>query len=121
MNKLHFLNRSERHLATRGSYVLGYGLSLLLTLAAFGIVLVGGVTLDYALPILVVLAVAQLFVQLLFFMHLDRRSSHWNAGALALTAVMVLLIVGGTLWIMYHLNLNMAMDPAQVAAYMHDQ
>ena len=111
----------ERRIATRGSYVLGYGLSLLLTLAAFGVVLVGGVSMEYALPILIVLAVAQLFVQLLFFLHLDRRSSHWNAGALGLTALIVLLIVGGTLWIMYNLNLNMAMDPAQVEAYMRDQ
>ena len=120
MNVSHHTHH-QRHIPTRGSYALGYGLSLLLTLAAFGVVFSGAQSFEIVMPVIVVLAVGQLFVQLIFFLHLDRKSSHWNAGALALTALIVLLIVGGTLWIMYNLNLNMAMDPAQVAAYMHDQ
>jgi cytochrome o ubiquinol oxidase operon protein cyoD len=58
-----------------------------------------------------VLALIQLFVQLVFFLHLSTHSkASWNLLSFLFTLVMVLIFVLGTLWIMYHLYENMGMN-----------
>lgn len=92
-------------------YLLGYGISLVLTLAAFGLVQ-KHVDTGHAFPshgalafALVVLAIGQLAVQLVCFLHLDQeKKPRWNLAILALAAFIVAVIVGGTLWIMNHLE-----------------
>ena len=89
------------------TYTLGFVLSILLTLAAF--VIVGdhlrtghAIPPHYVVvPILVGLALVQLFVQLTFFLHLgEERKPRWSLGMLALALMVVCILVGGTLWIM---------------------
>jgi heme/copper-type cytochrome/quinol oxidase subunit 4 len=54
---------------------------------------------------LAVLALTQLFVQLTFFLHLDRESKPWwNNIVLAFAVTCVFIIVGGSIWIMSNLN-----------------
>ena len=83
------------------AYVIGFALSLVLTLASYVIAtkeLAHGWGLIYALS---VLAVTQLFVQLVFFLHVGRESKpRWNTTALLFAAMVVLIIVFGSLWIM---------------------
>ncbi len=51
------------------------------------------------------LAVAQLFVQLIYFLHLGQeKKPRWNVITFAFAAFIVLVLVGGTVWIMYHLD-----------------
>jgi len=87
------------------SYTAGFVLSIVLTVAAYLIAdqqRASGWTLIY---IVVGLAVVQLFVQLVFFLHLGRGSrSRWNLTAAAFAAMVVLILVMGSLWIMKHLN-----------------
>jgi cytochrome o ubiquinol oxidase operon protein cyoD len=87
------------------SYSLGFGLSLLLTLAAYFIAskqVTEGWTMVY---VLAVLAVSQLFVQLYFFLHVGRESRpRWNTAVLAFAAMVVFIVVFGSLWIMKNLN-----------------
>ncbi len=53
----------------------------------------------------VILALAQLVVQLIFFLHIRaKREQQWNLAALAFAAIVVMILVGGTLWIMYNLQ-----------------
>lgn len=57
------------------------------------------------LAALAALAVVQLFVQLVFFLHLDRESKpRWNNVVLAFAVTVVVIIVGGSIWIMTNLN-----------------
>jgi cytochrome o ubiquinol oxidase subunit IV len=93
------------------TYIVGFLLSLALTLTAFALV---KHHLDthhlspsdkYMLAALATLAITQLFVQLTFFLHLDRESKPWwNNTALAFAAVVVVILVGGSIWIMANLN-----------------
>jgi cytochrome o ubiquinol oxidase operon protein cyoD len=87
------------------SYSIGFGLSLILTIAAYAVAsrqLASNWTLIY---VLVVLAITQLFVQLIFFLHLGRGSrSRWNLTVAAFAGMVVLILVIGSLWIMKHLN-----------------
>lgn len=96
------MNRQRVTLAT---YVAGYVLSILLTLLAFDIVSDGdlvGWTLTY---VLMGMAVVQLIVQLVFFLHLDQeRKPRWNLRVFAFMALLLLVIVFGSLWIMDNLD-----------------
>jgi cytochrome o ubiquinol oxidase subunit IV len=93
------------------SYLAGYALSVLLTLAAFGIMELHLLTL-HTFPThaeitvgFILLAIAQLLVQLLFFLHVGRgQNKYWNAVALGFALFIVVVVVGGTLWIMQNLQ-----------------
>lgn len=94
------------------SYVTGYLLALVLTGTAFAIVwldLASGAT---ALLLLGALALAQAVVHFRYFLHIDLGKSHRDDLLLILfTALIVLLMVGGTIWILYDQHLRM-MAPA---------
>ncbi len=54
-------------------------------------------------------AVVQVLVQLGFFLHMNTRSDEgWNMMAFIFTAVIIAIVVVGSLWIMFHLNHNMS-------------
>jgi cytochrome o ubiquinol oxidase subunit IV len=90
-------------------YVIGLVLAALLTAASFAAIytnLIWGPAIPAAL---VTLAVAQMGVHLVFFLHLTTAPDNTNnAMALAFGVLIVALVIGGSLWIMDHLNQNMA-------------
>jgi cytochrome o ubiquinol oxidase subunit IV len=89
-------------------YLTGLGLSILLTATSF---FVAGTDLVWqpSIPVaLVVLAIAQMGVHLVFFLHITTGPDNTNnVMALAFGLLIVFLVVGGSLWIMSHLNHNM--------------
>jgi cytochrome o ubiquinol oxidase operon protein cyoD len=55
-----------------------------------------------------VLAIAQMGVHLVFFLHITTGPDNTNnVLALAFGVLIVILVVGGSIWIMEHLNQNM--------------
>ena len=57
---------------------------------------------------LIVLAIAQIGVHLVFFLHITTAPDNTNnVLALAFGVLIVVLIVAGSIWIMDHLNQNM--------------
>jgi cytochrome o ubiquinol oxidase subunit IV len=99
-----------RHEGTGGSvksYTTGFILSLVLTLAAYITVvqeLFSGWTL---VGVLATLAVTQLMVQLVFFLHLGRESKpRWNLTVALFAAMVVSILVFGSLWIMKNIQYN---------------
>ena len=86
-------------------YSVGLGLAVLLTIVSF---FIAGTTLVWqpSIPVaLVVLAVAQMGVHLAFFLHITTGpDSVNNVMALAFGVLIVFLVIGGSLWIMSHLN-----------------
>ena len=89
-------------------YVVGLGLALLLTATSF---FVAGTDLVWqpSIPVaLVVLAIAQMGVHLVFFLHITTGPDNTNnVMALAFGILIVILVIGGSLWIMANLNHNM--------------
>jgi cytochrome o ubiquinol oxidase subunit IV len=90
------------------SYVIGLGLATLLTVVSFFVAQTNLVW-QPSIPIaLVVLAIAQIAVHLIFFLHITTAPDNTNnILALAFGILIVALVVGGSLWIMYNLNRNM--------------
>jgi cytochrome o ubiquinol oxidase operon protein cyoD len=107
---------SSHHDAAPGSvrsYVIGFALSLVLTLTAYILVserLAEGWALIYALA---ALAVLQLSVQLIYFLHLGRESKpRWNLHLLVFAVGVVGILVFGSLWIMQNLSYNQHAHPS---------
>ena len=104
------------------SYVVGLVLSLLLTLASFGAVMADVMPRDVGLAVIVVLCVAQLVVQLVWFLHIGTaRDQRSNTGIFICTAFLIVVIVGLSLWVMHNANSNMM--PTQMSverAMAHD-
>jgi cytochrome o ubiquinol oxidase operon protein cyoD len=93
---------------TLKSYTVGLLLSLGLTLLSFGAVMANVIPMRFALLAIVVLAVAQLLVQLVYFLHLGTaRSQRSNTGIFVLTAMLIAILVSGSLWVMHNANVNM--------------
>ena len=89
-------------------YVVGLGLAILLTATSF---FIAGTNLVWqpSIPVaLIVLAIAQMGVHLVFFLHITTDPDNTNnILALAFGLLIVFLVIGGSLWIMSHLNQNM--------------
>jgi len=94
--------------STMQAYLTGFFLSLMLTLVAyFSVVnqILGGRALLVAV---IGLALAQLLVQLVFFLHLGRESKpRHKLMVFAFMLLVIGIVVGGSLWIMDNLNYNM--------------
>lgn len=97
--------------ASLGTYIAGFLFSLSLTLAAFLLVW-RQVDSDrqmfregFLLTFVAVLALTQLLVQLVFFLHLGRESKpRWNLTVLSFALIVVVILVFGSLWIMESLR-----------------
>jgi cytochrome o ubiquinol oxidase operon protein cyoD len=91
------------------NYLIGLGLATALTVGSFWVA--SGTSLIYTpgVPMaLAALAVAQMGVHLAFFLHITTGPDNTNnALALAFGALIVGIVIAGSLWIMYHLNANM--------------
>ena len=115
-----FIEATERTIVEgiRG-YLTGLVLASLLTVASFYVVrtnLIWGPGIPAAL---IALAVAQIGVHLVFFLHITTGSDNTNnVLALAFGVLVVLLVVVGSLWIMRDLNGNMTMPPELMNLHM---
>jgi cytochrome o ubiquinol oxidase subunit IV len=89
-------------------YLIGLGLAVLLTATSF---FVAGTDLVWqpSIPVaIIVLAIAQMGVHLVFFLHITTGADNTNnVMALAFGLLIVFLVIGGSLWIMANLNHNM--------------
>jgi len=91
------------------SYVMGLILSIVLTVIPFGMVMNGGFDETAVIVTIVIMAVLQVLLQLILFMHMNLKTQEGrDSGSFVFfTAVVLTLIIGGTVWIMYHLNINL--------------
>ena len=95
------------------AYVLGLALALILTGVSFWVASTGVLWGPGVATGLVVLAVAQMGVHLVFFLHITSGPDNTNnVLALAFGVLIVFLVMVGTIWIMSHMDANMAPDPA---------
>ena len=84
-------------------------LSGILTFIPFWLVMMGvvGSTSGTAVAIFAC-AMVQIVVQVIYFLHLNTRSEGgWTLIAFIFTVVIVGITIGGSIWVMYHLNTNM--------------
>ena len=100
----------EGHYGTMKDYLTGFALSVILTAIPFWIVMAdvfrSPVT---AAVVIMVFGVAQIYVHMVYFLHMNARSEGgWTLLAAIFTIVVVVIALAGSLWIMSHLHQNMA-------------
>jgi cytochrome o ubiquinol oxidase operon protein cyoD len=102
------------------NYVIGLVLAAGLTVASFWVA--SGSALLYEPGLLMglaALAVAQMGVHLVFFLHITTGADNTNnVLALAFGALIVGLVIAGSVWIMFHLSANMAMPGGMMDLHM---
>lgn len=90
-------------------YATGFLLSVLLTAIPFWLVMTRAIP-DSTVASLVVLAFAavQIVVHMMFFLHLNSKSEGgWNLLSVLFTLIILVVVLAGSLWVMYHMNNNM--------------
>lgn len=89
-------------------YCIGGVLAVALTLAAFALVASQLLAAPATLIVITVLAAVQVGVHFRYFLHIDLRQSHQDELQLILfTGLILLLMVGGTIWILWNLHFRM--------------
>ena len=93
-------------------YIVGLALALILTGVSFWVAATGVLWGPGVAVGLVVLAIAQIGIHLVFFLHITSGPDNTNnVLALAFGALIVFLVMIGTIWIMAHMNANVGMSP----------
>jgi cytochrome o ubiquinol oxidase operon protein cyoD len=94
------------------AYVIGLALALILTGVSFWVASTSALWGPGVAVGLVVLAIAQMGVHLVFFLHITSGPDNTNnVLALAFGVLIVFLVMVGTIWIMAHMNANMGVSP----------
>jgi cytochrome o ubiquinol oxidase operon protein cyoD len=107
---------------TLNGYVTGYVASLFLTLTAYLTVRHHLFGRHGIIAAVVVLAVTQLVVQLLYFLHLGSETKpRWRLYVFWFMLMVVVIIVLGSVWIITDLNTRHTLTPSQVNTYLQSQ
>ena len=105
---------------TLATYVTGYIFAVYLTVTAYLVVYNHLFSNTVVTAVIVVLALVQFVVHMLFFLHLGRETKpRWKLAVALFMIMVVVVLVGGSLWIMS--NLNTRMTPQQQNNYMNHQ
>lgn len=108
---IHPVDHAAIHGAGHGtlkSYIIGFILSILLTIIPYSLVVHHLLLGDMLVIAVVILGIIQLLVQLIFFLHLSTSpAQRWNSMTFAFTVLIIVILVIGSLWIMWNLNYNM--------------
>ncbi|MEM1272355.1 MAG: cytochrome o ubiquinol oxidase subunit IV [Pseudomonadota bacterium] len=91
------------------SYIIGFVLSVVLTLVPFWVVLSEvEINLTLALAIIFGLGAIQIMVHVYYFLHVTVQAEQgWQSMSLVFTAVLLVIILAGSIWVMLHLQENM--------------
>lgn len=97
------------HQGSLRGYLTGFVLAAILTIIPFWLVM--GHVFDnrwLTITLVLLLAVVQIFVHIVYFLHLDTHSEGgWNMMAFIFTIVLVVIVLGASIWVMYNENANM--------------
>ena len=106
----------EAH-GSRRDYVIGFLLSVVLTAIPFALVMTNAFSDPRVTAgIVTAMAMVQIVVHMIYFLHMNPKSeSGWTLMALIFTIIIVVIVVAGSLWVMYHMNLNMMPEMASEA------
>ena len=103
-------------------YAFGFLSALLLSVGSYLIVVNGGLDSNTTMAAILTLAIVQLVVQLVFFLHLDIRGrSAGRTVVFVFTVIMMLIVVVGSIWIMRNLDYRMGMSSEAMNDYMQTQ
>lgn len=103
--------KQHKHNSNHGtlkSYIIGFILSIALTIIPYLIVVNHAFAINVVALSVVAIGIVQLLVQLIFFLHLNTsQDGQDNLLSFVFTFLIIAILVVGSLWIMYNMNINM--------------
>jgi len=112
----HLDGEADFHVSYKG-YFTGFILSVILTAIPFWLVM-GKVLPSAKVTGFVILgfAAVQMVVHMIYFLHMNAKiEGGWSMLALLFTIVLVVIMMAGSIWVMYHMNTNMMPTPDPAA------
>jgi len=102
-------DHGDHNHGTFASYMTGFILSVILTALPFYIVMTGGFESKVATVLtLTGFAIVQIVVHMVYFLHMNGRAEGgWSMTALIFTLVVVVIMIAGSVWVMYNMDVNM--------------
>ena len=91
------------------SYITGFEQAVILTVIPFGIVMSGGLgNRDLTIAVVLGMAAVQIVVHMIYFLHMKSSAEEgWTMISLLFTVVILVIMLSGSVWVMYHMNTNM--------------
>ena len=91
------------------SYLTGFALSVVLTVIPFWLVMSeADIGLGWALAVIFGLGAVQIIVHVHYFLHVTGTAEHgWQAMSMVFTAILLVIVLSGSIWVMFHLEENM--------------
>nr|WP_314542865.1 cytochrome o ubiquinol oxidase subunit IV [uncultured Massilia sp.] len=101
----------DDHLEAHGSmkdYTIGFILAVILTVIPFWLVMTHQLAPDTTKFVILGFAAVQVVVHMVYFLHMNSKSEGgWNMMAMILTIILLVIVLVGSIWVMYHMNANM--------------
>lgn len=95
----------KKYHGTLISYLLGFLLSLFLTLVSFILVVTEAFPRQLLIYIIIALAITQAIIQFIYFFHIGQETKpRWEMWMFFSMLLILLIISLGTLWVMHDLN-----------------
>lgn len=95
----------EGHEISLRPYITGFVLAVVLTLIPFLMVMNNSASTTTLVVVIFSTAIVQIIVHLRFFLHLRfTHEQRWDVFTFVFTAAVVLILVGGSIWILFSMN-----------------
>jgi cytochrome o ubiquinol oxidase operon protein cyoD len=89
-------------------YSIGFILSVILTAIPFWLVMAKVLPPNTTGYVLLAFAGVQVVVHMTYFLHLNSKAEHgWSMMATIFTVIVLVIMLAGSIWVMYHMNANM--------------
>ena len=104
------------HVSFKG-YVAGFILSVILTAIPFWLVMAKVLPTPKMTGLVILgFAAVQMVVHMIYFLHMNAKvEGGWSMLALLFTVALVVIMLAGSVWVMYHMNANMMPTPDPAA------
>lgn len=103
-------------------YTIGFVLAVILTAIPFWLVMAKVFDKSSTTAaVILVLAAVQVVVHMVYFLHMNgKNEGGWSLLATMFTLVLLVIVMSGSIWVMYHMNLNMMPSMGTDVHSMHD-
>ena len=118
----HGHGEDEGHHGSLKDYAIGFILSVILTAIPFWLVMTKQFDKSSTTAIVILaFAVVQVLVHMVYFLHMNGKvEAGWSLLATIFTLVLLVIVLSGSIWVMYHMNLNMMPSMGDDVHTMHD-
>jgi cytochrome o ubiquinol oxidase operon protein cyoD len=105
----HHGHDGDHHHGSLKDYAIGFILSVILTAIPFWLVMNKAFDKSSTTAIVILgFAAIQVLVHMVYFLHMNGKAEGgWSLLATIFTLVLLVIVLAGSIWVMYHMNVNM--------------